>query len=56
MAIGDLELPTLLLDLSKQPRVLDRQHRLGSEGLKEVNYLVCEKFPNFRASIPLDRR
>ena len=39
VAIGDLELAAFLLDLSKQPRILDGQDRLGSEGLKQVNDL-----------------
>ena len=29
---GDLELATLVLDLAEQPRVLDREGRLGGEG------------------------
>jgi hypothetical protein len=31
------ELPTLLLDLAEQTRILDRQHRLGCERLKKLN-------------------
>ena len=39
----DLELPALLLDLMEQPRVLDRQHRLGREGLQQVDLARRER-------------
>ena len=31
---GNFELPALLIDLGEEVRVLDREHRLGSEGLE----------------------
>src|SRR5205823_13009060 len=31
------QLPALVLDLAKEPRVLDREHRLGCEGLQKRN-------------------
>src|SRR4029453_10561530 len=33
----DLELLALLPDLAEQPGILDRQHRLGGEGLQQFN-------------------
>ena len=33
----DLELPALFLDLAEQARVLNRQHRLRSEGLEQID-------------------
>ena len=39
MAIGHLELAALLLDLAKQPRVLDGERRLGAEGLQQLHGL-----------------
>ena len=38
----DLELAALLLDLAEQARVLDRDHRLGGEGLQQVNRVLDE--------------
>ena len=38
----DLELPALLVDLAEQARVLDRQHRLGGEGLQQVDRVLGE--------------
>src|SRR5262245_15603631 len=35
--VGSLDLAALILDLTEQPRVLDRQSRLRSECLKKVN-------------------
>src|SRR3990172_461176 len=40
VAARDFELLALLLDLAEQPRVLDRQGRLGCEGLKQVDDLL----------------
>ena len=37
VAIGGLDLPALILDLPEQPRVLDRQDRLGCEGLQKID-------------------
>src|SRR5262245_9928368 len=39
---GDLELATLLLQLPKQTRVLDRQGGLRREGLNDFDHLRCE--------------
>ena len=39
---GRLELAALVLDLVEQPRVLDRQGRLGGEGLQELDHLGGE--------------
>src|SRR5437763_749314 len=39
---GDFELAALLLDLAKQPRVLDRQHRLIGEGLEQIDGALRE--------------
>src|SRR6516164_4532547 len=38
----DLELAALVLDLVKEPRVLDRQHRLARESLQDVDRAVAE--------------
>src|SRR5262249_20444621 len=37
MPVGCLDLAALILDFPEQPRVLDRQSRLGREGLKQVH-------------------
>ena len=42
MLAGDLQLAPLLLDLAEQPSILDRQHRLGCEGLQELRQLGRE--------------
>ena len=42
MAVGDLELAALVLDLAEEPRVLDGQRRLGGEGLEEADDLRRE--------------
>src|SRR5713226_9552440 len=39
---GDFELAALVLDLAEQSRVLNRQDRLGREGLKKVHNLRRE--------------
>ena len=45
---GDFELSALLLDFGEQPRVLDRDHRLGGEGRNQFDLLVGER-PHLRA-------
>jgi hypothetical protein len=42
VAVGDLELAALVLDLAEQARVLDGDGRLGGEGLEEVHDLRRE--------------
>ena len=42
VTIRDLELLTLLLDLPKEPRVLEREGRLGGEGLEQLDNLRRE--------------
>ena len=42
--VRGLDLPALVLDLAEQPGVLDRQDRLGREGL--------QKFDHFGAKLP----
>ena len=52
MAIGRLDLPALVLDLAKQPRVLNRQGGLRRKRLKKID--------DFRRKaarlLPLDRQ
>src|SRR5437899_6274615 len=43
VAAGYLQLATLLLDLVEEPGVLDRQYRLGGEGLQKVHRLLRER-------------
>ena len=45
----DLELPALLVDLRKQVGVLDRQHRLGGEGLEQIDRVLRERTGRFAA-------
>ena len=47
---GDLELPALVLDLLEQPRVLDRQRRLGGERLQQRRPSSGAKSPGVRAA------
>src|SRR2546425_4514011 len=42
MAIGNLELRALLLDLAEKPRVLQGEGRLGRKGLQELDSLRRE--------------
>ena len=42
VAAGCLQLPALLLDLAEQLGVLDGEHRLGREGLQQVDDLLVE--------------
>ena len=48
MAAGGLQLPAFLLYLAEQLGVLDRKHRLGREGLQQVDDLLVE-FARFAA-------
>jgi hypothetical protein len=48
VAIGGLDLPALILDLAEQPRILNRQGRLGSERLEKVD--------DFRRKLPASFR
>ena len=47
--IGCLDLTALLLDLTEEPRVLDRQSGLGRKGLKKLHDFRL-KFPVCRAT------
>src|SRR5215813_9942140 len=44
MPVGCLDLAALILDFPKQPRILNRQSRLRSEGFQEINHFRAE-FP-----------
>ena len=44
MAVGGFDLAALVLDLTEQPGVLDRQDRLGGEGFQKIDHLGW-KFP-----------
>src|SRR5262245_2058370 len=39
----DLELTALLIDLSEQMRVLDRQYRLGGECFQQIDYVLRKR-------------
>src|SRR5262249_60720886 len=39
----DLQLPALLVDLAEEVRVLDCQHRLGGEGLEQIDRALWKR-------------
>ena len=39
VAVGSLKLPALILDLTEEPRVLNRQRRLRRKSLKKIHNL-----------------
>src|SRR5262245_51855432 len=49
MSVGSLDLATLLFDLPKQPRVLNRQYRLRRKGLQKLDHFRTKLSRGFSA-------